>query len=107
MRSFIFFILLYISHNLYSQEINTYLESGDLGTIYNHIKENCNNDSIAVMILADKYIIKGLKFDKEKLSQQKPADIVRYIEWNKRFYCVFKDYYYNANLLLIDNYTTK
>lgn len=101
-RIILFFCLLCFSKNLFAQEVISYIEKGSLETVYSFIKNQCKNDSTAILIIGREYFIDNAQINAEEIAKQGAQWIKDYISCNRNRLCTFKRIKQNTDLLMDD-----
>ena len=90
------------SKNLFAQEVTSYIEKGNLETVYSFIKDQCKNDSTAILIIGREYFIDNTQINAEEIAKHGVQWIKDYISCNRNRLCTLKKTKQNTDLLMDD-----
>lgn len=99
LKKILFLFCLYPLQNLLPQEISSYIERGNVDTVYAFIRNQCESDSIAILIWGREYIIEGETVDTREISKRGARYIKDFISTNRNRTCVFRKIYRSQTLL--------
>ena len=101
MKKYIVLILLmvFFTTKNHSQNIGL-IKEGKCYMVLNNIREQVDNDSIAVALFKLNYVV--AKVDTNYLFKRRPTDIIKYFNLirNRSSSCILKRFYYDDKVLL-------